>query len=47
MLWEVAFADGDVDPFEASLIDRIALSIDIPKAESDDLRLQLEEKRNA
>lgn len=45
MLWEVAFADGCVDPFEASLIDRIAVSIDIPKAESDDLRIQHEEKQ--
>lgn len=31
MLWEVAYADATLDPFEADLIKRIAESIDVPK----------------
>lgn len=44
MLWEVAYADGSVSPFEASLIQRIADSIDIPKAEAEDVKTRVEEK---
>jgi len=46
MMWEIAFADGQLSPYEAQLLRRIAGLLGVPDAVSGDLRKQVMQRLN-
>lgn len=45
MLWEVAYADGDVDDYEANLVRRVAGLLYVPDRDSGAARKRMEDAR--
>ncbi len=46
MMWEIAFADGELSPYEAQLLRRIAGLLGVPDAVSGDLRKRVMQRFN-